>query len=566
MNLDVFTLSALTDEFRALLVGGRIQDSIDVDETGLGLEIYAQHQRRYLYMSADPMTPRVHLIAEKLRRGLPQPKPIGLLFRRYVEGGILADVQQPDWERILHLMVQGPEGDVTIIVEPMERRSNVLLVKDGTILDSIRRVGPQDNRVRVSLPAHEYVPPPPQTGKLDPSDLTLDDLYGILDQNTDSKLQMQRLLSRRLLGMSSLLAREIVFRASGSISQKAVDSDAETLLDALHQVIEPLLARQWQPGIAENENGIEAFSVYPLESIAGWRPVETVSEAMASYYGAILGEGAYEAAKGPVRAAIVEAQAKLSAKLASLQRSLTDESERDTLRQSGELILAYQYTITSGQTELRAQYDPEGPELVIPLDPTLKPVENAQRYFSRYDKAKRALDDVPELIEQTQTELNYLAALAHDVDNAASWPDIDEVQQALQAQGYWRGKRAGRIGGGQRGPERYTTGDGFVLWIGHNSRQNESVTFDKGGGADLWLHARDVPGAHVVIKFDGRPIPEPVIERAAEIAAFFSPRRDESRVLVDVTQCKYVKKIKGAGPGMVTYRNETTRTVKPKGL
>ena len=153
-----------------------------------------------------------------------------------------------------------------------------------------------------------------------------------------------------------------------------------------------------------------------------------------------------------------------------------------------------------------------------------------------------------------------------DVDNAASWPDIDEVQQALQARDYWRGKRAGRIGGGRRGPERYATEDGFVLWIGHNSRQNEAVTFDKGGGADLWLHARDVPGAHVIIKFDGRPIPETVIERAAEIAAYFSPRREDSRVLVDVTQCKYVKKIKGAGPGMVTYRNETTRTVQPKGL
>ena len=119
---------------------------------GLGLEIYGAHQRRYLYMSADPQTPRIHLVPEKLRRGLQTPTQFGLLFRRYVEGGVITHVSQPDWERILHIDVQGPEGDVTIIVEPMERRSNLLLVQNGIIIDCMRRVGPDENRYRVSLP------------------------------------------------------------------------------------------------------------------------------------------------------------------------------------------------------------------------------------------------------------------------------------------------------------------------------------------------------------------------------------------------------------------------------
>jgi predicted ribosome quality control (RQC) complex YloA/Tae2 family protein len=473
-------------------------------------------------------------------------------------------VHQPAWERVLHLDIEGPEGAVTIIVEPMERRSNVLLVQDGTILDCIRRVGPQDNRVRLSLPAHQYVPPPPQIGKLAPDLVGEAEMLGMLGQNTDAKLQVQRLLSQRLLGMSPLLAREIVFRASGQVDQKAVKADALAVADALHEVLDPLLARDWQPGLAENENGVEAYSVYPLESLAGWHRVDSVSEALVNYYAAIMDDDAYVAAKGPVRAALEEAQAKLSAKLASLERSMTDESERDFLRQSGDLILAYQYALRPGQTELRAQYDPDGPELLVAIDPTLSPVENAQRYFSRYEKAKRALDDVPELIDQTRTEIDYLTLLAHDVDVAASWPDIDEVQQVLQQKGYWQGKRAGRIGGGRKGPERIEFEGGYVGWLGQNSRQNEIVTFEKGSPADLWLHARDVPGAHVIIKFDGRPIPEAVIEQAAALAAFYSPRRDDSRVLVDVTERKYVRKIKGAGAGMVTYRNETTRTVEPK--
>src|SRR6187455_1832539 len=130
MYLDAFTLSALVDEFMDVLVGGRVQDSLSVDEYGLGLEVYANHRRSYLYLSADPQTPRVHVVPEKLRRGLVKPSQLGLLFRRYVEGGQITHVSQPEWERIIHIDVAGPEGDVTIIIEPMERRSNLLLVQN----------------------------------------------------------------------------------------------------------------------------------------------------------------------------------------------------------------------------------------------------------------------------------------------------------------------------------------------------------------------------------------------------------------------------------------------------
>lgn len=565
MYLDAFTLSALVDEFLDVLVGGRVQDSIDTDATGIGLEIYANHRRRYLYLSADHQTPRLHLVDEKLRRGVTTPRQIGLLFRRYVEGGTIAHVSQPAWERIVHIDVDGPEGVVTVIVEPMERRSNILLVQNGVILDCMRRVGPEENRHRLSLPNHTYTPPPPQTGKLDPLRLSAEDFQGLFSQNEDPRLPTQRLLTARLLGVSPLLAKEIVHRAGGLPNEKTDDADPARLYAAVQELAALLSARDWQPGIATAEDGtVEAFSVYPLRSVAAWQPVETVSGALTAFYGAPIGDEAYASAKGPVHAAISEAQARLGAKLASLEQALTDESERDMLRQSGELILAYQYTLAQGQTELRAQYDPTGPELVVALDPALTPLENAQRYFTRYDKAKRALDDVPHLVEETRNELTFLAQLDADLKLAASWPDIDDVQQALQARGHWRGRRAGRIGGGRPGPLKLVTPDGYVIWIGRNSRQNEIVTFEKGSGEDLWLHVHDAAGAHVIIKFDGRPIPEDVVTQAAEIAAYYSASRDEARALVDVTQRKYVKKIKGAGPGMVTYRNETTRTVVPR--
>lgn len=564
MYLDVFALSALVDEFLDTLVGGRVQDSVETDAVGIGLEVYAGHRRRYLYMSADHHLPRVHLVDDKLRRGVSSPRPIGLLFRRYVEGGVISHVSQPPWERIIHIDVDSPEGTVTIVIEPMERRSNILLVQKGIILDCMRRVGPEENRYRLSLPNHAYTPPPPQAGKLDPL-LSAADFAALFRTIDDAKLTTQRLLTGRLLGVSPLLAKEIVYRAGAPAHQKASEANPDALYHALRELVDPLAARDWRPGIALDDDGnVLAFSVYPLRSTPNWRQVETVSAALNAFYGAPVGEEAYAAAKGPVQAAIVEAQTRLRAKLASLEQALTDEAERDTLRRSGELILAYQYALTAGQTELRAQYDPNEPEMVVSLDPNLTPLENAQRYFARYDKAKRALEDVPRLIQETRNELAFLEQLEADLALAASWPDIDDVQQALQARGHWRGKRTGRIGGGRPGPLRLVTPDGYVIWVGRNSRQNEIVTFEKASSEDLWLHVRGAAGAHVIVKNDGRPIPEAVITRAAELAAYYSVSRGEARVLVDITQRKYVKKIKGFGPGMVTYRNETTRTVVPR--
>ena len=564
MYLDAFTLSALVDEFMDVLVGSRIQDVLDVDDTGIGFEVYGDRKRRYLYLSADTQTPRILLLDEKLRRGLVKPTQLGLLFRRYAEGGLIEHVSQPPWERILQFEVTGPEGAISIIVEPMERRSNLLLIQKGIILDCMRRVGPDENRYRLSLPAHDYKLPPPQTGKVDPTHVLPEEIEAFFAQNEDPKRKSQQVLASRLLGVSPLLAKEIVYRACGDANQKASEAEPDRIYDALQALIEPLSKRQWQPGIVENDSGIAAYSVYPIESMSTWRVTDSLIAALTAYYGAPVGEDAYRAAKIPVHEAIVEAQAKLNARLAALERSMTDQHERDVFRQSGELILAYQYTFEAGQTELKAQYDVDAPDLVIKLDPSLTPLENAQAYFSRYEKAKKALDDVPGLIRETKNELAYLAQLATDLEFAASWPEIDEVRQILQAGGHWRGAAAKKIvGSGQSAPLKVVTKDGFVIWIGRNSRQNESVTFGKGGGQDLWLHARGVPGAHVVVKFDGRAIPPDVTEYAASIAAYYSGRRNDGKVEVDVTRCLYVKKIKGAAQGMVNYKNEETLSVTP---
>lgn len=564
MNFDVFTISALVDEFMDTLVGGKIQDSIDVDAMGMGLEIYANRERRYLYMSADAANPRVHVFDSKLRRGLQKPTQLGLLFRRYVENGIVLHVSQPSWERIMHIDIEGEEGEVTIIIEPMARRANVLLVKDGMILDCMNRVGPEENRYRLSLPNHEYVAPPPITGQADPKKFTSDDMYNLLELVEKKSAKTRRALTGRILGMSPLLAKEIVFRATGSSNTKVQDTDSDALYDALRAVVDPMLNREWFSGIGREDGVVSAFAPFELTHLE-WEATDTMSAGITQYFGTIEGVDAYNEAKKPVQSAIEETKTKLTSKLKSLESGLRDDTELEQLKQSGELILAYQYGIQDGQEELSAQYDMDAPALVIKLNPEISPLENAQNYFRKYEKAKSALDGVPQMIEETQMELDYVEQLETDLLTASNWVEIDDVIQTLQTRGHWQGKKLKRIGGGGRqGPLKVVSRDGYVVWVGRNSRQNEQVTFKTANRDDIWLHARDVPGAHVIIRNDGRRIKDELIAEAAAVAAFYSKRRNEGNVLVDYTRVKHVNSIRGAGPGMVTYKNEQTITVEPQ--
>lgn len=564
MNLDTFTISALADELQETIVGGRVQDVIDVDSLGIGLEIYADRRRRYLYLSAHALHPRLHLFDAKLRRGLQRPTQLGLLLRRYVEGGRILRVTQPAWERLLEIEIGCQDGTFRLIAELMPRRANVLLLRDNMILDCLNRVGPKENRYRLSLPNHEYVPPPPIRDQLDPSTVTEADLQSLLASAEKESTQTRRLLPGRILGMSPLLAREIAFRTAGDVSARAADTDAGQLIAAFQAVVGPLFERCWRPGIGSVHGLPEAVSVFPLTHM-DWTESDTISGAIQYSFGAMTGVDAYKEAKKPVQAAIAEARAKLQTKIRSLRRSLPDEGELQRLKQAGELILAYQYDLSAGQGELRAQYDPEGPELLVSLDPVRSPLENAQAYFRRYEKAKSAAAALPALIEEAKLELDFVDQLESDLSGAANWPEIDDVIQILDERGHWQRARRKPIGGGGRqGPLRIVSRDGYVIWVGRNSRQNETVSFKLANAQDIWLHARDVPGAHVVIRNDGRRISQALIAEAAAVAAWYSKRRDDASVQVDYTRVKYVKAIKGAGPGMATYRNEKSINVQPR--
>jgi predicted ribosome quality control (RQC) complex YloA/Tae2 family protein len=556
-------MAAVADELRAHILSGRVQKVLLPDDLSVGMEVYAHRERRYLLGSAHPEYARLHLAGEKLRRGVEKPTPLLLLLRKYVQGGRIASIEQPPFERVLHIGVQHPEGNTTLIVEVMGRYSNIILVaEEGLILECIKRVGPEKSRYRSILPQRLYVPPPPQP-KLDPTDVTELRLRDILsDASPESTLW--KALVEGIGGVSPLMAREVVYRAMGDA--EAVISQAGKicpLLKAFQEMLVPVWEHRWQPSIIKRDEHLVAFAPYPLTQYDDWEEVESISQAVEAYHGQMAGEDAYAAAKRGARGAIFRARERVRRKQEALERSRVSQAQVEELRRTGEMILAYAHNIEPGQRELAAPIESDEPPLLVVLDPSLSPVENAQRYFERYRKAKSAAGEIPALLQRAELEMRYLDQLETDLNLAANQPDIQEVEACLVEAGYIREKRRRRRVGHSQ-PLAMNSQDGLLILVGKNSRQNEELTFQRAAPNDLWLHVRGAPGAHVIVKTEGREVPEATLQQAAQLAAYYSQARGSARVAVDYTERRYVRPVKRAGPGLVTYTREKTIRVAPQ--
>jgi len=559
MYFDAWTMAAVADELKTTLLGGRVQAVVLPDEWSVGLEVYNQGRRWYLLASAHPQHARVHLVGEKLRRGVDKETPLLLLLRHYGRGAHLYSVTQPPFERVLHLGLTHPDGDTTLSVEVMGRHSNIILCRaDGVILDSVKRVGPGMSRVRPVLPGRPYTPPPPPS-KIDPTDVTELRLRELLAAKPQEPAW--RRLVQGIRGVSPLLAREVVYRATGNVDTLAEEIARITpLLEAFQELLIIVWEHAWQPVVVEENEQPVCFAPYLLTHRDGGEPVDSISQAVERYYTAVLGADPYAAAREKVRAAIQQARQRVERRREALQRSLPRPEDIEALRQKGEWILAYAHAIAPKQEKLEVPLGEGEPPLVIKLDPKLSPVENAQAYFREYRKAKAAAEEVPRLLERAEGELRYLEQLDTDLTLATNRAEIDEVARLLEEAGYPSGRA-------QRHPVPRCRPlcleiDGFPVLVGRNARQNEEV-LHKARPDDWWLHAHGVPGGHVIVQTGGREVPEEVLQKAAQLAAYYSRARDEARVPVAHTRRRYVRKVKGPHPGLVTYRGERIVWVKP---
>ncbi len=579
MYVDALTLAAIRAELTQRVVGSRVQRVHLPEPLGIALQLYGPGGAHWLLCSAHPQHARIHLVADRPDRPSDAVTPLLLLLRKHVRGSRLIAVEQPPLERVLRLRFQRqPPGEpvqtTDLVVEVMGRLSNLILLDaDELILDSAKRVGPQINRYRSVLPRYPYRPPPPQN-KLDPRHLTADEVRAACRAGSTTA-PLWRALVGSLCACSPLLGKEVAYRATGSAETTVAETHGwPAVAAALADLFAAAAAGDSAPHLAYDGATPVAFAPYRLTHYPDTRPVERMSAALDRFYAAGAmpapaqrpGQPAVEPQRRAVQAALTTAAERLRRQERSLQQAQLPAAEVERLRLSGEWLLALAHEIQPGQTVLRvAGAAPDGGELTISLDPTLAPPALAQRYFHQYRRQQRGAKVVAARLERTRLRQQAIAETLALLASAQTVTAVRRIAQEAQEEGLIPANdRPPRRPPDDRasGFERHVIG-GIEVLVGQSRRGNDQVTFREAQPHDLWLHARGVPGAHVVIRAPGPSVPEHVLQAAAALAARSSAARYAASVAVDYTQRRYVRRIKGAPPGLVTYRQERTLHVTP---
>lgn len=611
MPFDALTMAAVADELREKALGGRIQGVFLPAPLSIGLEIYAHHDTHYIFASAHPQHARVHLTQSKLSRGTEDVTPLLLLLRKYVRDGRLVAVEQPALERTLSLIItkadvfdkgqsdhragnslestvtpgspglpeqDGLRGDsgeeltrVTLVFEVMGRYSNIILVDDaGVVIEAVKHVSAEINRYRVTLPRHPYVLPPPQS-KADPRALSPLALAPVLAAAGDQPAWQT--LVRAYLGVSPLLAREAVFRATASTNATAANVSAQALAASLSALLSAQYTQQWSPSLARADSAILDFAPYPLTQFGAQSyPVESMCAAIHAYYEQETVASDYAGLKTEMQKALDVQRGRVVRRKESLETQQEVGTKAEDLRIKGEMLLASATQITRGQKEAFVDMLPGEPPLHIALNPLLTPVENAQDYFKRYAQARDAARSVPALLQDVALDLAYLDQLQLDLDLARIGAEVREVQRALAYMGKEaveptvqerNSKQRPRKEKAKLPPLTYRSDDGMEIVVGRNARQNDYVTFELASSLDLWLHARGVAGSHVIVRSGPRTVLPSTLEKAAALAAAHSAARASNSVAVDYVQRRNVHRARGGNPGLVTCLNEKTISVRP---
>ena len=599
-HYDVLTIAAIADELDGAIGGGHIQRIGLVDNRTLAAEIYANRRRYYLLASANDRLPRLRLAPSMPSLDPALITPFGLQLRKYLRGGFLVSVDQLPLDRVVRFSIarrlsslqrdrrtleevaandesdlDGDSGEESplvyfaLYVELMGRHSNLILVDDdGSIMESAKRVTPLMSRVRTVLPRHPYLPPPPPD-RLDPRQIDLERAEAFLSTvPADADLAREIIASFR--GISPMMAREVVFRAQDLVRdrQSSASMSPESLVAAMLSVLSALDTSDWQPVVYrerdDNERGTPvAFAAIPMRHLAAHfqeEALSSISQAaeIAEEASSVPDTARHAQRRQRLLTQITEAMQREEKRLASLANQARQATNVERLRFAGETIYAHLWEIEPGQTELIVDGER------IALDPTVTPNENAQSYFERYRKAQSAGSQLPELEETGRLELAYLDQLATLVKQAPGFAELEQLT-AEWAEHHSPPEARPRRKLVPRKPRALVDEAGNTVLIGRSGPQNDLLTFEIAGPEDTWLHARGVGGSHVIIRWQSPEgaRDERLLEAAAALAAWHSAARESGAVEVDVAPRRYVRKIKGAGPGMVTYRNERTVRVHP---
>lgn len=581
MALDGITIAALTHELNTRLLGGRISKIAQPEPDELLLTIKSQNANERLLISAGASLPFVYLTDEN--KPSPQTAPnFCMLLRKHISGGHITKISQPGFERIIeftvdHLDEMGDPCQKILTIELMGKHSNIIFRKtDGTIIDSIKHISTLVSSVREVLPGREYFIPN-SDGKIDlRSNTSASDEQRLNIAKTLSEyvlckpMSIQKALYSTFTGFSPVLSESLCQVAGIESSQSAntlETAEVDSLANALSALLDSIKSNDFHPSIIldENNNPVE-FEVISLKQYdcLTHEYHDSISEVLKSYY-ALRNEYTRIRQKSADLRKIVQTALERNVKKYDIQaKQLKDTDKMDKYKIYGELLQTYGYSAQEGDSSLTCENYYTGEEITIPLDSTISALANSQKYFDRYGKLKRTKEAVTSQIQETESDIEHLRSIAASLDIATNEDDLSQIKDELIDSGYIKKKSF------QKGKSRtkskpfhYLSSDGFHIYVGKNNYQNDELTFKLANTGDWWFHAKKMPGSHVIVRTEGRELPDRVFEEAASLAAYYSSGKTMDKVEIDYVTRKEVKKPNGSKPGFVVYYTNYSMVARP---
>ncbi|RSI94360.1 Rqc2 family fibronectin-binding protein PavA [Streptococcus mitis] len=540
MSFDGFFLHHMVEELRRELVNGRIQKINQPFEQELVLQIRSNRQSHRLLLSAHPVFGRIQLTQTTFENPA-QPSTFIMVLRKYLQGALIESIEQVENDRIVEMTVSnkneiGDHIQATLIIEIMGKHSNILLVDKSShkILEVIKHVGFSQNSYRTLLPGSTYIAPP-STESLNP--------FTIKDEKLFEILQTQETTAKHLQSLFQGLGRD----TANELERILVSEKLSTFRNFFNQETKPCLTEtSFSPILFANQVG---------------EPFTSLSDLLDTYYkDKAERDRVKQQASELIRRVENELQ-KNRHKLKKQEKELLATDNAEEFRQKGELLTTFLHQVPNDQDQVILDNYYTNQPITIALDKALTPNQNAQRYFKRYQKLKEAVKYLTDLIEETKATILYLESV-ETVLNQAGLEEIAEIREELIQTGFIRRRQREKIQKRKK-PEQYMASDGkTIIYVGRNNLQNEELTFKMARKEELWFHAKDIPGSHVVISGNLDPSDE-VKTDAAELAAYFSQGRLSNLVQVDMIEVKKLNKPTGGKPGFVTYTGQKTLRVTP---
>ena len=580
MAFDGFTTRALQKELSEKLTGARIYRIVQPEADELLLTLRPEASRGggqvRLLLCADATLPLVYLTSQN--KPAPNTAPtFCMLLRKYLQNGKIVSVTQPGLERILRFEVEhlNEMGDLcrhVLVIELMGKHSNIILLDDDVILDSIKHISQMVSSVREVLPGRPYFVPETQ-GKSNPFEETREHFFSLLSSES---LPASRFLMTHYNGFSTQMSEETVFRArlsqDRSVSELSSE-DGEKFWETFQALLTDTAAGNFQPivyyhlGAADAVSGGEPVEYSPLP-LSMYRDLPekhyaSISELIENYYREKNALTRIRQKSADLRKIVQTILERDLHKYDLQSRQMKDTDKREKYRVYGELLNTYGYNIPAGASSAELDNYYTGEKLTVPLDPTRTPLENAKRYFDRYTKLKRTREALETLMKDVKAEIDQLENIREALNLSVTEGDLAQIRAEMEESGFVR-RHAEKGKGSRKGPSRipeakplhFRSSDGYDIYVGKNNLQNEELTFHVAKPTDIWFHANDIAGSHVILKTEGTPfeqVPDRAFEEAASLAAYYSKGREAGRVEVDYLERKNVKKPSGARPGFVIY-------------